>query len=99
VSIFKSKNKHSIFREINNNTYSSFYGIQLYNKQHKSFKSLNHFILCILLVVHLGDMGYEICTMMRKQLTSTPVVYASCTHGRPVEALILFHSMISTKGP
>ena len=32
-------------------------------------------------------MGCEICTMMRKQLISTPVVYACCTQGGLLELL------------
>lgn len=67
-------------------------------KKHKPFKSLNHLILCILLVFHLGVMGCEICTMMRKQLTSTPVVYVYCTDEGPAGAIILIHSMVSTRG-
>lgn len=67
-------------------------------KKDKPFKSLNHLILCILLVFHLRVMGCEICTMMRKQLTSTPVVYVYCTDEGPAEAIILIHRMVSTRG-
>lgn len=58
---------------------NNFNGFPLYHKESKSFQSLSHLILCIHLVFHLGVMACEICTMMGKQLTSTPVVYAYYT--------------------
>lgn len=41
-------------------------------------------------------MGCEICTMMRKQLISTPVVYACCIQGGPAGTVISVHSMASS---
>ena len=41
-------------------------------------------------------MGCEICTMMRKQLISTPVVYACCFQGGPAGTVISVHSMVSS---
>ena len=79
-------------------SFQDFNGFPLYHKKDKPFQSLNHLILCILLVFHLGVMACEICTMMRKQLVSTPVVYSHCIQGRPAGAVILFHSMVSSRG-
>lgn len=80
-------------------SFRDFNGFPPYHKKdNKPFQSLNHLILCLLLVFHLGVMACEICTMMRKQLGSTPVVYSHCVQGGPAGAVILFHSMVSSRG-
>lgn len=77
-------------------SFKDFSGFPLYHKN-KPFKSLNHLISHIHLVFHLGVMGCEKCTMMRKQLTSTPVVDVYYTQEVPAGAITVFHSMVSTK--